>query len=236
MDIIIIIIIIIMIRYCECFASGEYCDGCHCHACQNTEREEEARLKAIQVTLSKNPDAFRPKLATANLMGVLSVSGDGTALNDSRWLSMMQQLLIKRSGQDDVVAAVSSEESPDSHMHKVSEGGEGSSTTDIPPVTKHFKGCNCRRSYCLKKYCECFQAGILCTTDCHCVDCKNIEGKRDDILHLVDSLKTFSPLQSPAKRARASEFSLGTLDKVSFSIITMNNYIKEEKKDIETIR
>ena len=33
--------------------------------------------------------------------------------------------------------------------------------------------CFCKKSYCLKKYCECFQLGMKCTSNCKCVDCKN---------------------------------------------------------------
>ena len=33
--------------------------------------------------------------------------------------------------------------------------------------------CNCKKSNCLKNYCECYQFGLKCTYNCGCVDCKN---------------------------------------------------------------
>lgn len=38
----------------------------------------------------------------------------------------------------------------------------------------HKRGCRCKRSKCLKKYCECFHAGARCNPDvCQCEDCRN---------------------------------------------------------------
>ena len=33
--------------------------------------------------------------------------------------------------------------------------------------------CYCKKSNCLKKYCECYQMGMKCTSNCKCSDCKN---------------------------------------------------------------
>lgn len=35
------------------------------------------------------------------------------------------------------------------------------------------QGCNCKRSRCIKKYCECFAHGLRCADPCTCVDCHN---------------------------------------------------------------
>lgn len=37
----------------------------------------------------------------------------------------------------------------------------------------HSRGCKCKSSKCIKRYCECFQAGVQCTSQCSCVDCQN---------------------------------------------------------------
>ncbi|XP_028842228.1 spexin prohormone 2 isoform X2 [Denticeps clupeoides] len=41
------------------------------------------------------------------------------------------------------------------------------------------KGCNCKRSRCLKNYCECYEAQIMCSSTCRCVGCRNYSESAD---------------------------------------------------------
>jgi hypothetical protein len=61
--------------YCECFASGRYCDSCNCLNCLNNKDNEAVRQSAVESILERNPNAFRPKIqvrarAVWGLLGV----------------------------------------------------------------------------------------------------------------------------------------------------------------------
>ncbi|KAK4587398.1 hypothetical protein RGQ29_024201 [Quercus rubra] len=59
----------------------------------------------------------------------------------------------------------------------VTEIGDESSKT--PASARHKRGCNCKKSNCLKKYCECYQGGVGCSIGCRCEGCKNAFGRKD---------------------------------------------------------
>ncbi|XP_074004836.1 tesmin [Numenius arquata] len=105
------------LRYCDCFANGDFCNNCNCNNCYNSQLHESERFQAIKACLDRNPEAFLPKIGKGKL-------------------------------------------------------GE------IKP--HHNKGCNCKRSGCLKNYCQCFEAKIMCSSICKCIGCKNYEESAEE--------------------------------------------------------
>ena len=59
------------------------------------------------------------------------------------------------------------ERNPDAFKPRVTEQPDQASKG-------HLSGCHCKKSACLKKYCECFSGSAPCTDRCRCMDCKNV--------------------------------------------------------------
>ncbi|KAL2349471.1 hypothetical protein Fmac_003471 [Flemingia macrophylla] len=55
----------------------------------------------------------------------------------------------------------------------------GDDPNKTPASARHKRGCNCKKSSCLKKYCECYQGGVGCSISCRCEGCKNAFGRKD---------------------------------------------------------
>jgi hypothetical protein len=58
---------------------------------------------------------------------------------------------------------------PDAFTNKVTKAEKRAAMTSST-------GCNCKKSLCLKKYCECFFTGMVCTGECKCSNCENYMG------------------------------------------------------------
>ncbi|RDD47295.1 Protein lin-54-like protein [Trichoplax sp. H2] len=105
------------------------------------------------------------------------------------------------------------ERNPHAFRPKIGKAKEGNER-------RHSKGCNCKRSGCLKNYCECYEAKIPCTVLCKCTNCKNREDclERKNLMQLADAADIRVKQQTAAKSKLSTQ-----IDDLSASISAKND-------------
>lgn len=68
----------------------------------------------------------------------------------------------------------------------------------LSTTTLYSKGCNCKKTECMKNYCECYAAKVKCTHLCRCTECQNFDEKIPQ-----ESLQCFQDRQ--VKKRKKSE-------------------------------
>ncbi|KAJ6674031.1 PROTEIN TESMIN/TSO1-LIKE CXC 2 [Salix viminalis] len=90
----------------------------------------------------------------------------------------------------------------------------------MPSTGRHKTGCNCKRSMCVKKYCECYQANVGCSNACRCEGCKNIHGRKEEYGMTEEIVSN-----------RANEERLESMAERKFKMIANNKFLHAELYD-----
>ena len=133
-------------RYCDCFANGEFCNSCNCTNCYNNLEHENERQKAIKVTLGTT-SAWQASCSASSWLSASILQRKLIALCRVE----VQSLVMWRGLISDLFWQACLDRNPEAFKPKIGKGKEGESDR------RHSKGCNCKRSGCLKNYCECYE-------------------------------------------------------------------------------
>ncbi|KAF9681212.1 hypothetical protein SADUNF_Sadunf06G0201900 [Salix dunnii] len=93
-----------------------------------------------------------------------------------------------------------------------------------PSSGKHKTGCNCKRSMCVKKYCECYQANVGCSNACRCEGCRNIHGRKEE----------YAMTQEIVSK-RANEENLEGMAGEKLKMVANNKFLHAELYDLRSL-
>jgi len=170
--------------YCECFQSGKYCSAeCCCKKCKNNavnDGPNGPRTRALQNILSRNPYAFHKDKHALEQKNNAAV-GVNCRCVKSQCLKLYCDCFQSGKVCGEYCMCVNclntDEESGDHGRRTTAQSLCLMRKPDAfdKKVKKVGSGCSCKNSRCLKKYCDCFNAGLACSSaKCSCRECENL--------------------------------------------------------------
>ena len=118
------------------------------------------------------------------------------------------------------------------------------SKTDVSNSKNQRVICNCTKSNCMKKYCECYKQGLNCNSLCRCIECKNKNYNYDSNNFYNYALKNNNINLNNNNISQTQDYSISHIPETFGKSIDYNNpinfqseafgiFIKKEKLKIE---
>ncbi|KAL7693897.1 putative Lin-54 family, tesmin/TSO1-like CXC domain-containing protein [Plasmopara halstedii] len=182
--------------YCECFAGGGRCiERCQCLGCKNQGHDYDETVQTIRITKKRKQTKSCPNFR---------VSEPETEMELRNHTSTT---ILASSIEPQATNNMASNISKPVFVSEADISNDNECQVSAPP--ERTKGCNCKKSSCLKLYCECLAAQRMCDHLCYCEECKNRADNLSERERAIATIIERNPLAFHPKVANGSQHRRG---------------------------